>query len=106
MTALRCKPGDLAVIVLANNMPILLGRLVTIERLATEGEYFNNCGNPPGAVWWVRPVSGKIECINKLGMEVLVDRRPIGDPHLRPIRPNDGVDETLTDERFRVEDVA
>ena len=67
---MNCKPGDLALIVRAQANPAWLGRIVIVVR-AFDPETWVTDPMPPG-----------FDCV--------FDRA------LRPIRDNDGIDETMT----------
>ena len=70
---MRCRKGDLAVIVNAPNFPQYLGRIVTC------------------VAWDVIDRSWLLDLIH-------TDRRPVygDDRDLRPLRDSDGTDETLS----------
>ncbi len=95
MSAPRCNPGDLAVIVRAIVLPEMLGRFVIVEKSMPIGA-FHPDGYDGGVVWLVRcAAGGKMQAISAQGRMLLVDRRPIRDCNLRPIRPDAGEDEML-----------
>lgn len=74
---MNCKPGDLAIVLRANETPEHVGKILTVVRLhngdwpephwLTEPEFLHSCGNP------------------------LV----FADSDLRPLRPDEGEDEIL-----------
>lgn len=101
MTALRCRPGDLAVVVSAGQTPWMLNRFVIVERLAVYGErvdgglIFRHAGSP---CWIVRSAVKGMLLRNvswPSGKTIVVESRPFLDSALRPIRPDAGDDETL-----------
>ena len=101
---MRCKPGDLAIVTGPTITPGLRFRFVIVESEAKDGDDVVPGGRLGfGALaWWCRPAAGgTLPCLllttsgTNLGMTEL-PRRPIADAILRPIRPNDGVDESLT----------
>jgi hypothetical protein len=103
VSGLRCKPGDLAVVVGPGIVtPGLLGRFVIVERMLAIGDVML-----PGLsydpvrdginVWWVRAASdGAMLPWFQAPFTMQVKRRMLGDEFLRPIRPNDGEDESLS----------
>lgn len=103
---MRCKPGDLAIVVGPGvATPGLAFRLVIVDCPAHPGD-----AQPDGLrigdgapAWWCRAAveGATLPFLAEVGdteywavVEVL--RRPIADQILRPIRPNDGVDESLS----------
>lgn len=101
MSAPRCQPGDLAVVV-RSKTPGLLGRFVIIDRPARNGDMLYprveleiGPGDPHG--WWIRPVRAgdKLPWVTPWGEQVLLDERVYLDDCLRPIRPDEGEDEML-----------
>ena len=86
---MNCKPGDLAVIVRADN-PSNLGRIVRCVRLAddTGGTYGPSGEFAGNQCWWI---DASIVSFDKNAVV-----RICPDYFLRPIRDNDGTDETLT----------
>lgn len=100
---MRCRPGDLAVVVRALT-PGMLHRFVIVERLMVQGEELEDGtpviwdGNP---TWIIRSaVNGqKLPSLKLTGELNFLSRRAFDDACLRPIRPNDGEDETLSRER-------
>lgn len=112
MMALRCKPGDLAVVVYAPITPEMIGKFVLVERLAVDGE---KCLDGPGvyvlggdASWIiVSATNGGLLPTRTVGGRILYLKvRSMADICLRPIRPNEGEDETLSYSRPRVEELA
>ena len=47
---MNCKPGDLAIVIRAGQTPQMLGRIVTVVRLAVRGERFKT---DRGHMWWM-----------------------------------------------------
>lgn len=95
---LNCKPGDLAVIVSAR-FPENIGILVSVLRQYIEGEHlpgdpFRMYEGPYGVSWVVESVG---KPIRKWGEKGTYDLQTtvFADVCLRPIRDNDGEDETL-----------
>lgn len=112
MTALRCKPGDLAVVVSAPYTPEMIGKFVLVDRLAVDGE---KCLEGPGvyvlsghASWIISSsTKGGLLPTRTVGGRILhLKIRAMADCCLRPIRPNEGEDETLSYSRPRVEEMA
>lgn len=106
MTAPRCRPGDLAVVVNAQVTPELLHRFVIVEREMVDGEeVLPGVHVLPGGplTWWCRSATeGALLPWNLVSNDdqarvasLDVIRRPICDQYLRPIRPEDGEDESL-----------
>lgn len=100
MSAPRCKVGDLCVVVGPCVTPGLLGRFVIIERLAIDGEELDGYEIvSDGKVGWIcaAAVSGMAlpEALSD-GFLIHTTRRALNDEILRPIRPNDGEDESLS----------
>lgn len=89
---MNCKPGDLAVVVRAIATPELVGCIVRCVRLATAEE--RNPSWHDGATWLV---SGDGRALpERRGRRVLfVDERFVRDQFLRPLRDQDGMDQTL-----------
>lgn len=91
----RCKPGDLAVVVRART-PGMVGRMVIVERLADEDEFIDvaqqNC------VTWIISSAVHGELLPTLvdGVIEFCAIRPFSDLSMRPIRPNEGEDESLS----------
>lgn len=83
---MNCKPGDLAVVVRSSGEN--LGRIVTCIRLATAAEFVSqNISTAQGEMW----------LLAELTLHTGGRMKPYApDSHLRPIRDNDGEDETLT----------
>lgn len=89
---MNCKPGDLAVMVRskANNE----GRIVEIVSPLGHEPFFDGArwGIGAGFCWLVRSASGPVRSVRRgLHLEF-----PCPDAWLRPIRDNDGEDESLT----------
>lgn len=80
---MNCKQGDLAVVVTAKFFPEEIGKIVTCV------QFKPSLGEP---AWIVDPPLGKDESRN--GHFFKADW--VFDSCLRPIRDNDGTDETLT----------
>ena len=95
---MNCKPGDLAVIVRAVIHPENIGAIVHVVRRVVAGEQVGQyvLTGSGGQSWFVssrgRPLLWKLDS----GETVYVAERFIGDEFLRPIRDQDGEDETLT----------
>jgi len=112
MTALRCKPGDLAVVVGPGvETPGLLGRFVVVERQDHPGMEFMP-GKVASAIddrtaWICRSATDGelLPAMRDDGEVHQLPHRPIADSILRPIRPNDGEDESLSWARPRVEEL-
>lgn len=96
MTTLRCKAGDLAIIVGAGKVPENVGRFVIVDRRAIAGKDVHpSCGDI--AAWVVRSACGDnlmVMLIN--GSTEMRHEVPVADYDLRPIRPNEGEDESLS----------
>lgn len=90
---MNCKPGDLAIIIRAKFTPELVGHIVRVIRPWTKYDPFDSrfaweCEYPDGKMIkqaWGFPINFTFE-----------RTRPLADDVLRPIRDNDGEDETLT----------
>ena len=93
---LRCKPGDLAVVVGATIHPSMNGRIVRCIRLLGAQEPIDGVSwkNPNGLASWLVSSEGSPM---PWGGGPFVMRRAIADRFLRPIRDpgDDAVDETL-----------
>jgi hypothetical protein len=89
---MNCKPGDLAVVVSSMNGGNV-GKVVTVIRLATTAEIATEM---PGAIYLgaIWRTDKPLEWGNKRGERCDAYLAP--DVRLRPIRDNDGEDETLT----------
>lgn len=98
-SALRCKPGDMAIIVKGPNT----GKLVAVERLHTDpnerisGERWHNKPNEFHHGWVVQSLSGLLGAVF---MDDTTSPRQyqyavIADCLLRPIRKRRGADETM-----------
>lgn len=97
MSALNCKPGDLAVVVRAAMTPEMLGRFVSVVRRADPSEYDNS--NETRFVWMVRSAVSGEKLPTTYGSNIRFDdERPFVDQWLKPIRDpgQDAQDETLT----------
>lgn len=94
MSAPRCKPGDLAVVVNAYT-PGMIGRFVIVVRLAEPHEF--NATHPGESVTWiVRSASeSPLPVPSPRGIRYKMER-PFADIGLRPIRPDEGKDESLS----------
>lgn len=113
MSAPRCKPGDLAIVTRAFSTPEMLGRIVIVDRLYKSGD---DCGGKVwdsealgrlGLCWVVRPASGgSLPARSAFGHYFELPERPYPDFALRPIRPDEGEDESLSWSRPRVEEIA
>lgn len=103
---LRCKPGDLAIIVSAVHSPEVIGELVIVERLAVAGEFHADSDTDFFSTWIVRSaVDGKplpVRWAN--GHKEYWLKRPLGDRFLRPIRDDKGEDESLSWSRPKQEE--
>lgn len=96
----RCKPGDLAMIVKVTQTHEAIGRLVIIERELSDGEVVSGrrTAFKKGVAWVVTPASSGHElpwCLSD-GNMIYVAEAPLYDYQLRPIRPNEGEDESLS----------
>lgn len=83
---MNCKPGDMAIVIssTAGNE----GKIVQCLRLASRKEIDDcNFEAGEGPVWWITPA-----LVGRFGR--LVNMGP--DKRLKPIRDQDGEDETLT----------
>lgn len=98
--SLRCKPGDIAVVIVGMN----LGKIVQIERLHTNPkERISDMLwlAPPGEnnpAWVVNSLSGLLRAKRVDGITPdpkLYTTSVINDSLLRPIRDSDGQDESL-----------
>lgn len=108
----RCKPGDLAVVVGPVFTPGLLGRFVIVERKHEQHEPLLpgvpfDPRAPKELTWWCRSAAAGTTLPMKLLNSAILDcmRRPIADALLRPIRPDEGEDETMSWSRPRVEEM-
>lgn len=93
---MNCKQGDLAVVVYAELTPEMIGALVEVVRFARPEEVV--CGiryDNDLPAWVCRPVSGRIPIRLLSGKFRIVTERVICDCLLRPIRPDEGEDETF-----------
>lgn len=102
---MNCKPGDLAIIVAPLHSQNA-GVIVEVIRPAFPGDLMEGGGakfqpDRPGPYWLVRTagrpllVGGKSRK-RRTTWTREVTESPIADSRLRPIRDNDGTDETLT----------
>lgn len=91
----RCKPGDLAIVVSTKSTSRMLGRVVHVVRPWDHGERTSGVNwdsTDHGPMWVIKSASGG-------GLPVRhfdVPERPYPDFALRPIRPNEGEDESLS----------
>lgn len=108
---MNCKPGDLAVVVRAEETPTLTGRFVITDRLAVPGEVIGGMRWVPPQdhvpCWIIRSAAGGGSLpVNTDRLEVVqVAARAFWDLGLRPIRPNEGEDESLSWAKPRVEEL-
>ena len=94
---MRCKVGDLAIIV-GGATPENIGKIVEIVRPAINGERLpamRFVSNASGPVWIVRG-RDLVWRSTTTSFVATTDERPYSDSLLRPIRPEPGADETLT----------
>jgi hypothetical protein len=98
--SLRCKPGDIAVVLGRMN----LGRLVQVERLHTnpkeviDGELWLDVPGECNPAWVVHSLSGPLHARRIDGVTpdpVLHMTSVINDAILRPLRDSDAPDESL-----------
>ena len=95
---MNCKPGDLALVVRARATPEMLGRIVTVVRLATPGERFKT---DRGYIRWTGACSGlwvvssnhPMPWKNDQGTLHFTLERVFRDECLRPINPGDLVED-------------
>ncbi len=97
---MNCKPGDLAMVIRGIWTPELAGRFVTVVRLAVPGEVIDAVVySQSGPGWVVESSAGglpvRIRSGPDAGKLLFKRQRVIRDELLRPIRDNDGEDETL-----------
>lgn len=97
---MNCKPGDLAIIVNAKANPSLNGRIVKVLRRAVPGEIFVMDGvgvrlREDRAKSWIVESDRPMPFLSSPRV-LFTKTRPVQDAHLRPIRDNDGEDETMT----------
>ena len=101
MSAPRCKPGDLAVVV-KSITPGMVGRFVIVERPYIDGEIVDGRLITPDDLRFSWVITSAAEGAKLPTMHVAtrnieyVDRRVFWDEGLRPIRPNEGEDESLS----------
>lgn len=91
---MNCKPGDLAVVVKATFTPEILGHIVVVV-----GDWNGPAVDRPndGHCWEVKYPDGRPILTTFLGGgRDFFQTRPFLDSSLRPLRDNDGEDETLT----------
>lgn len=106
---MNCRPGDLAVVVRADT-PGLTGRFVIVDRaIPNDGRFGKGLiatGPEPG--WICRPAAKgqTLPALNEVDHVLQLPERPIADCILRPIRPNEGEDESLSWAKPRVEEPA
>jgi len=104
---MNCKPGDLAEVVGKTETPGLKGMFVIVESLVIPGSRVDGLLMGDSAPAWVcrSAVTGSLlpalidhEILGRYCGSTLehVERRPIADVILRPIRDQLGEDETLT----------
>jgi hypothetical protein len=109
---MNCRPGDLAVVVRAEQTPTMTGRFVIVDRLAVPGEVIDGVRWIPskdyGSCWVIRPAAGgsTLPFVTTQRGVVQVAARPFWDCGLRPIRPNEGEDESMSWARPRIEEPA
>ena len=91
---MRCRVGDLAVVVRDPEFPQDIGRFCTVVRAITAGDAFNF--DADGFEWVVQPAT-KLHGMTPCG-EAVEDSNltAMRDDQLRPIRDNGQADETLT----------
>jgi hypothetical protein len=107
---MNCRPGDFAWVVRAIYTPELLGRLVIVGRLLAGDELVSGFAFAPGdgPTWAIRSTSkgGMLPWRSLDGRLDMVPERAFLDADLRPIRPNEGEDESLSWAKPRVEESA
>lgn len=101
-TSLRCKPGDIAVVLSRLN----LGKIVRVERPYADpkevisGSLWSSgpLGKDFGPAWVVSTLAGPLKSMDEDGVPGLKTHMTavIGDVFLRPLRDSDGSDESLT----------
>lgn len=110
MSAPRCKPGDLAVVVRAKTTPEMIGRFVVVDRRFVNGEPVSGflVDEDERHAWVIRAsVSGQLlPWRSGDGSLDMVKERIFADSCMRPIRPNDGEDESLSWSQPRVTESA
>lgn len=95
---MNCKPGDLAVIV----HPRHYGKLVTVLYAAPHGRFTMPDGwthadvSDRGPSWVIESNGSPFEARLRDGTERMTVYAVVGDRWLRPIRPEEGEDESLT----------
>lgn len=99
---MNCRPDDLAYITGATLHPSLNGRVVRVERRAIPGERMTlPCGvvislSLDRTADWIVSASMSMPLMLSDGEVIETTVRPIGDNLLRPIRGQEGRDQTLT----------
>ncbi len=99
---MNCRPGDLAIVVRSSRAPVRLGTIVRVLRPALSGEAFvSTCGGIARFVderpsWVVESARPQPWWTDLSGRTRLFKQRVFWDANLRPIRPNEGDDETLS----------
>lgn len=95
---MNCKPGDLAIVVRASLTPEMLGRIVTVTRLAVPGERFKTDigrmrweGN--NTKTWVIKSDRLMPWYSDKGALHFATERVFHDDGLRPINPGDLVED-------------
>lgn len=101
MSKLRCKPGDLAVVVRVKHTPEMLGRIVIVERLIRPGEILENgfgIADDGETTWLIRSATDGQKLPNRRvnGVREYLWKRAGADSCLHPIRPNQDEDESLS----------
>lgn len=86
--ALRCKVGDLAVIVNGEEAPENVGAIVEVVEAVAPC----TCGCIQGPLWRVQSRGRKLVGWNLFNMKLTGNRLVIPDAHLRPIRGEDIAD--------------
>jgi hypothetical protein len=93
----RCKPGDLAVVVGAQFSLMNIGRLVIVEAPFNggfvDGYHYGSRGDGD---WIIRAVGSPLVVVGYDGVASKTTRHVANDRFLRPIRPGEGEDETLS----------
>lgn len=95
---MNCKPGDLAIVVRARQTPEMLGRIVTVVRLAVPGEHFKtDRGNMQwtghSTQVWVVKSDRPMPWYGDKGTLHFATERIFHDGGLRPINPGDLVED-------------
>lgn len=93
---MRCKVGDLAIVVGAVHTPQLNGRIVLCLRIwrgeLVEGKRTTGIGEP---CWVVETTGSPLPWAFNNNNTTFHQQRVVDDSILRPIRPHDGEDEML-----------